>query len=147
MGKARDALQISRSQLNVTRRLWNDCSMSDGEQSAIQREDVEVVLHEYDTLRNEVLSRASARLELLGLLSIAATLFGVSGFSEHWRWAYVVGIALLILIGLWFYFGWAMKRCARRLRQIEGEVNTAIGRTVLRWESDLPQKGLSSLIR
>ena len=121
--------------------------MSDGEQSAIQRQDVEIVLHEYDSLRNEILSRANARLELLGLLSIAATLLGVSGFSEDWRWAYVVVIGFLILIGLWFYFGWAMKRCAIRLRQIEEEVNTALGRTVLRWESDLPQNGLSSLIR
>lgn len=121
--------------------------MSDGEQSALQRDDVGIVLHEYDSLRSEVLSRESARLELLGLLSIATTLLGVSGFGENWRWAYVVGIALVILIGLWFYFGWAMKQCAIRLREIEQEVNAAVGRTVLRWESDLLQKRGSSLIR
>jgi hypothetical protein len=121
--------------------------MSDDEQSVLRREDVELVLHEYDTLRNEVLSRESARFELLGLLSIATTLLGVSGFGEHWRWAYVVGLALLILIGLWFYFGWAMKQCAIRLREIERDVNTAVGRTVLRWETDLLQKRGSSLIR
>jgi hypothetical protein len=121
--------------------------MCHGKQNDIQVRAVEVVLHEYDSLREEVLSRMNSRFQLLGLVGIAATLLGVSGVSKHWHWVFVVVIAILILLGLWLYFGLAIKRCAARLRQIEEEVNNAFGRQVLAWETALPSGGLYRLFR
>jgi hypothetical protein len=121
--------------------------MCNGSQNDMHSQVIEVLLHEYDALRDEVLSRVSARFQLLGYLSIAAALVGVSSISQHWIWVYVVVITLAILFGLWLYFGWAIKRCAIRLRKIEDEINGILGREVLRWERGLPRSGLRSLFR
>ena len=121
--------------------------MSNGERDDIRNRIVEVVLHEYDSLREEVLSRMNSRFQLLGLVSIAATLLGVSGLSSHWHWVLVIVIAALILLGLWLYFGFAIKRCAVRLRQIEEEVNGILDRQVLKWERRLPKGGFYNLFR
>jgi hypothetical protein len=122
--------------------------MCHGGQDGINSLEIEVVLHEYDALRDEVLSRTSARFQLLGLLSIAATLLGVSSISRGWHWVVVVVVALIILLGLWLYFGFAIKRCAIRLREIEEEINGKLGgKQVLRWESRLPRGGLYNLFR
>jgi hypothetical protein len=126
---------------------WNDCRMSNGERDDIQNRVVEVVLHEYDSLREEVLSRMNSRFQLLGLVSIAGTLLGVSGLSNHWHWVLVIVIAALILLGLWLYFGFVIKRCAERLRQIEEEVNGILDRQALKWERGLPKGGFYNLFR
>jgi hypothetical protein len=121
--------------------------MCSGGQNDIRSQVIEILLHEYDSLRDEALSRVSARFQLLGYLSIAATLLGVSSISKNWVWAYIVVITLAILLSLWLYFGWAIKRCAIRLREIEEEINGTVGREVLRWERRLPRGGLHGLFR
>jgi sulfite exporter TauE/SafE len=121
--------------------------MCNGERNDIQNRVVEIVLHEYDALREEVLSHMNSRFQLLGLVGIAATLLGVSGVSKHWHWVFVLAIATLILLGLWLYFGFAIKRCAVRLRQIEEEINSTLDRQVLKWERELPRAGFYSLFR
>jgi len=128
-------------------RLWNNPAMCQGGQNDVQSQEIEVLLHEYDSLRDEVLSRISARFQLLGYLSIAATLLGVSSISNGWHWVPVVVITVAVLIALWLYLGFAVRRCAVRLREIEEEVNDILHRKVLRWESGLRRGGLYGLFR
>jgi uncharacterized membrane protein len=121
--------------------------MCQGGQNDMRGQAIEVLLHEYDTLRDEVLSRTSARFQLLGYLGIAATLLGVSSISNGWHWVPVVVITLTIIGALWLYFGLAIKRCAIRLREIEDDVNGVFHKKVLRWENDLRRGGLYGLFR
>jgi hypothetical protein len=121
--------------------------MRQGGQNDMQRQAIEVLLHEYDTLRDEVLSRVSARFQLLGYLGIAATLLGVSSISDGWHWVPVVVITLAIIVALWLYLGLAIKRCAIRLREIEDDVNEVLDKKVLRWENGLRGGGLYGLFR
>ena len=116
---------------NLSVRVWNNSAMSNGGGNDGQNLVIEVLLHEYDALRDEVLSRTSARFQLLGYLSIAASLLGVSNVSKNWIWVYLVVITLVTLIVLWLYFGWAIRRCAVRLREIEIEVNGTLGQEVI----------------
>jgi hypothetical protein len=52
------------------------------------------------------------------------------------------------LVGIWFVFGSYIRRCAVRLREIEGWVNGQFGgETVLTWESSLPRHGYRRFIR
>ena len=47
---------------------------------------IDVVLHEYDSLRAEILARSDARFQLIGYLGIAATLLGtqISEGARGW---------------------------------------------------------------
>ena len=53
----------------------------------------------------------------------------------------IIVAALIVFISIWVYFGLCIKRCAERLRQIEGEVNGKLGRPVLVWESKRLPRG------
>ncbi len=107
---------------------------------------VDVLLHEYDTLRAEVLSRATARFQLLGFVGIAAALLGTQNIGTAWR----TGLIIATLAGavvIWWRFAYYIKTCAVRLREIEEEINNRVGERVLVWESSLPRDKYHRLIR
>jgi hypothetical protein len=120
--------------------------MCDGGQGGLQPR-IEVVLHEYDALRDEIVSRTEARFQLVGFLAIAATILGTTGIAKSSRWVLII-IVVVVLIGIWFVFGSYIRRCAIRLREIETWVNNQLGgESVLRWESNLPRNGFRRFIR
>src|SRR5438067_2430716 len=99
---------------------------------------INVLLHEYDTLRAEIVSRASSRFQLVGLAAVAATIVTARwGTGKHQRGILEVTVALTILAGvaIWALFLFYINRCAGRLKQIEAEINKALGCSVLIWEN------------
>jgi hypothetical protein len=119
--------------------------MSNGGEGGL-KPSIEVILHEYDGLRNEIVSRMDARFQLIGFLGIAATILGATELSSSSRWVLII-IALAVFAGIWFIFGLYVARCAQRLRDIETWVNGELGEKVLTWESSLPHGGFYSFIR
>ena len=120
--------------------------MCNGGQGGLQPR-IEVVLHEYDALRDEIVSRMEARFQLIGFLAIAATILGATGIAKSSRWELII-IVLAVLVGVWFVFGSYIRGCAIRLREIETWVNDELGgEAVLRWESNLPRNGFRRFIR
>jgi hypothetical protein len=108
---------------------------------------IEVVLHEYDALHNEIVSRMEARFQLVGFLAVAGTILSATGIAESSRWILII-VVLAVLIGIWFAFGAYIRRCAVRLREIETWVNDQLGGdALLRWESNLPRNSFRRLIR
>jgi tetrahydromethanopterin S-methyltransferase subunit G len=98
---------------------------------------VQIILHEYNTLRAEVLSRYVAQFQAGGVASIVLlgvfSLFANQGFS-YWY----VGIGVLdgLLLGaVLFWIDIDIAKAAGRLREIETQVNTVAGETLLRWEN------------
>ncbi len=95
---------------------------------------IDVLLHEYDALRAEILARANSRFQLVGLASVVAALLGAKelhGFDILWIALALFAVAAFIWVGFRLY----INRCAARLWQIEHEINDAIKDTVLKWES------------
>jgi hypothetical protein len=87
---------------------------NNGEDSG-QVGEIEVILHEYDSLHSEIVSRTDSRFQLIGFLGLAATLLGITGLSTSARVILIVA-ALIVFIGIWVYFGLYIKRCSERLR-------------------------------
>jgi hypothetical protein len=108
--------------------------MSNEEKAGHQSRAIDIVLHEYDSLRAEIVSRMDARFQLIGFLAIVATLLGTTDISNLSRTLLVIA-ALILFACVWFLFGFYIKRCAERLREIEEEVNKKLGDDVLVWES------------
>ena len=119
---------------------WEDQPMRNNGEDGGQGGEIEVILHEYDSLRAEIVSRTDSRFQLIGFLGLAATLLGITGLSASARVILIVA-ALIVFIGIWVYFGLYIKRCAERLREIEDEVNGKLGRPVLVWESKRLPRG------
>lgn len=106
---------------------------------------VDVILHEYDALRAEIVSRSDARFQIIGFLSIAATLLGTQ-ISEGAR-GWLIGVTLGGFIAIWLRFGLLIRRCAGRLREIENFVNKELGSEPLVWENRQPRGLLHKWIR
>jgi hypothetical protein len=111
--------------------------MGNGEEVSGRSGVIDVVLHEYDSLRAEILARSDARFQLIGYLGIAATLLGTQ-ISEGAR-GWLIGIALGSFIVIWLRFGFLIKKCANRLLEIEAEVNKELHTTALVWETRQPR--------
>lgn len=71
-GGARPALAHGGARLCFGIGRWEDRPMCDRGQDGLQAR-IEVVLHEYDALHDEIVSRMEARFQLVGFLAIAGT--------------------------------------------------------------------------
>jgi len=104
---------------------------------------IDVLLHEYDALRAEILARASSRFQLTGFAAVVATLLGVTkGVLPSWVVYTTIGLLVVGGIVIWFTFRSYINKCAARVWQIEEEINAAMGEPLLIWESHflaLPQ--------
>jgi hypothetical protein len=99
---------------------------------------IDVLLHDYDAMRAEIVSRTSSRFQLVGLTAVAATLATANwahGWDVLWVILGTVGFGAII----WFIFRLFINRCAARVLQIEDEINnmlkTSRNDPTLIWES------------
>lgn len=107
--------------------------MTDATQEVLNAKDkVQVLLHEYDTLRTEIIHRTNHMYQLLGIGSaILAWLASRPVDARFW-------ILLVLSLGAISLFSWFMHRdiskAAERLRQLEQDVNRRAGEELLVWE-------------
>ena len=107
--------------------------------SESEKTKIEILLKEYDTLRNEAVMRSGTNWAMLGfLIGILAIIFGRSGDSRK-RVVIVSVVASVFLAALWWYQGHLMARCSIRIEQIEKKVNHIVDEDVLIWESKVSE--------
>jgi hypothetical protein len=99
---------------------------------------VQILLHEYNTLRAEVLSRYVAQFQSGGVASIVLlgifTLIANLGFS-YW-FIGLVGLDLILFAAVLVWIDIDIAKAARRLRELEVQINSlAGGEALLKWES------------
>ena len=96
-------------------------------------ERVEVLLHEYDSLRDEIQQRIAHVFQGVIICAVLATwLLGRTMDGRFW----VGATFMLLLIAAFGWFnGEDIKRAAAQLRAIEHHVNTLIGEDLLTWET------------
>ena len=105
---------------------------------------IEVLLHEYDALRAEIVARTSSRFQLVGLAAVAATLV-TAKWAGYWWGITLIILGTAVFAGvIWAAFRLYINRCAARTLQIENEINTQIkqintqtNESVLIWETHL----------
>jgi hypothetical protein len=94
-----------------------------------QFDKIQVLLHEYDTLRNDVLQRYAASFQTVGVFALVITalitIISQSGFNKIIFCLIVSTSVIFAAMMLWIDFDMAEHVC--RLRQIEADVNNRIG--------------------
>jgi hypothetical protein len=98
---------------------------------------VEILLHEYDALRSEIVGRTN---DGFNLLAVAGGLFGIAlslapGSCRFWALA-VIGLVVFEVARRETFY--RIGRAAERLRQIEADINKRVGeeKPLLVWETD-----------
>ena len=99
---------------------------------------VEVLLREYGTLRDEILSRVRARFELLGFIVAISAFLGSKDVGIPWRIVFVA-VGAVLALAVWTWLANNIKACATRIREIEAKVNLLMGDSLLEWETTRPQ--------
>lgn len=110
--------------------------------SALSQSDkIQILLHEYDTLRDEIIQRwvgtqQQISIAVLVFIGIITVLF--SNQIKHPR-DYVLYGTLGVAVCIFFYAMWQVDRdtrkAAERVREIERDVNARAGEELLQWES------------
>src|ERR1039457_6946031 len=109
------------------------------EEAFSPKEKVAILFKEYDTLRTEIIGRTAGGYQLIAILAI------VFGAILGWRSSHgsdaVFWVALGVFFGAALVFWWWARRdinmIARRIRDIELNINRLCGDTLLIWETSM----------
>jgi hypothetical protein len=104
---------------------------------------IAVLSLEYETLRNEILTRTTGRFQFLGLMTTAAALVGTGmGSSRLNAWASGLIAIAIFMIGLAGFglLGRQILNISARVADLEGRINHMMGvgpgdRALLSWET------------
>jgi hypothetical protein len=101
-----------------------------------EKDKVQILLKEYDSLRAEILQRIGHRFAFLGLFGAvgAYAFFAAKNLSAHQT--AVLTISAIALFGVWWRLGNLIARCSKRLAEIEKAINSLAGEPLLRWEHE-----------
>ena len=111
--------------------------------------EVQVLSLEYQTLRDEVLTRLSSRYQFLGFTTAAAALLAtgsgnlVSGPRE-WLLPVLAGVIFVLGIGWFWYAGTIIVVLSKRIAEIENRINDIVPADppLLSWESSHQRRTL-----
>ncbi len=97
---------------------------------------IEILLHEYDNVAEQILHRYDAQFQAIG--AYGAVLVGLLAliFTVSFRWEIVglVGLATAIFVVVMLWIAADITRQGRWLRGLETEINRQVGAPILRWE-------------
>jgi hypothetical protein len=100
---------------------------------------VQILLHEYNTLRAEVLSRYTAQFQssTVAVGAFVGLMLAASNPNIGFSWIIIILlVATGVLFGaVLFWIDVDIAKAARRLREIETQVNSLASDTLLRWEN------------
>lgn len=99
----------------------------------IDKEKVPILLHEYDTLRAEIIARTCSGFQILAVTA-ALFVWVIQADLYYKFWAGLGALAIILSIGSWIAFG-NINKATSRLRELEKDINARAGETLLVWES------------
>jgi hypothetical protein len=105
-----------------------------------QKDRIQILLSEYATLRAELITRTGYGFQIAAV-ALGAGVSGVSwiilqGVSKVPFWAWLLVVAVVVCIGLAIFVnGRDLTRAAKRVAEIEQEVNSRAGEHLLIWET------------
>ena len=103
------------------------------------KEKIEILFKEYDTLRAEIIGRTAGGYQLIAILAIIFA--AILGWRSPHGPDQMFWVAIGVLVGSAIVFGWWAHRdinmIARRISDIELQINEFSGQTLLIWETQL----------
>jgi hypothetical protein len=106
------------------------------------KDKIDILLKEYDTLRQEILMRINHRFLMLGIIG---TLLGFVLINDNPQLRiHIFGLSTkiillmsgaLLLLALWLFLGYLLGTLAARISTIERQINEIAGKKLLEWES------------
>lgn len=133
---ARKAIHGTREERSG-RFLLKDAHESTCERQMDAKEKIAIIMEEYKALRAEVLQKNTV---LIQIFVVSGTIgAGILGAMIQYR-AYTAGFAMLsaililVILALWMH-ALQIRVVARRLREIEMEINKLAGTPLLKWET------------
>ena len=107
-----------------------------------QKDKVTILLHEYNMLRAEILTRTNHGFQLLVVYA------GLGGGLFVWIMQAKGGVrfwlSLAVAVGTLFVANWIsfsnINRCVKRVLELEKDINTRVGENLLVWETQQERK-------
>jgi hypothetical protein len=105
-----------------------------------EEEKVKILIQEYTTLRNELLTRTNNLFQLLGIGlggGLGGVLIVLSKDVQPPLWSWLLALLCWIFVFLFFFLriGSDIRRAAWRVRKLEKDINRRSGETLLIWET------------
>jgi len=101
---------------------------------------IDILLKEYETLRNEIQVRINNRFTIFGLFAATGT-FTATQSRTLLNWI-IASLFVMSLLVLWWRLGYLIKRCSSRIAELEQLVNELAGEELLAWEGRVAKVGL-----
>jgi hypothetical protein len=98
------------------------------------KDKIQILLNEYNSLRTEVIHRTN---NLYQMIAVGAVLFSLAlarpYMDVRFWFAISIGVGVLAVFG--FLIHNDLEKAARRLRELESDINHRAGETLLIWET------------
>lgn len=101
-----------------------------------EKDKVQILLKEYDSLRAEILQRIGHRFAFLSLIGAVGVYAFFTATDLSVYQIVVLMISALALFGVWWQLGNLIARCSKRIAEIEKAINSVAGEPLLRWEHE-----------
>jgi len=102
-----------------------------------EEEKVKILLQEYASLRSEILTRINNMYQLIAISAALVIWITRQSMSVGFSVAFVAGVVAAVIVVAFFF--WTISRdiakAARRLRELEKDINCRAGETLLVWET------------
>ena len=101
-----------------------------------EKDKIQILLKEYDSLRVEILQRISHRFVFLSLFGAvgAYAFFGAKNLGVYQT--AVLMLSALALFAIWWQLGNLIAGCSKRIAEIEKAINSVAGEPLLTWEHE-----------
>src|SRR5437868_5168216 len=109
-------------------------SAHEGDVEYPEIEKVRIQLTEYQTLRSEIIARIGHAYQMMAVLGGSLVLLVGLAPNSNAFWALLGVVTSVIALGFWTFVR-DMKKCARRIREIEIDVNQRAKEDLLVWEN------------
>jgi len=106
------------------------------------QEKIDILLKEYETLREEIIHRTNNRLSFLTYAGAVGTYGFFSVQTKSLLQTVVLFTATAFLLVLWYRIGLLVARCSHRIAEIETEVNRLANAELLQWETRQHKQGI-----
>jgi len=107
-----------------------------------ENEKVQILMKEYETLRAEIMQRSNNRFQFITILGGLGAFALIKGDLALLARIVAVVIATAVAFSVWLWTGHLIVACARRVSEIEAQVNALAGEDLLKWESVRMRRGL-----
>lgn len=97
---------------------------------------ITILFKEYDTLRSEISVRITSAFNLWNIAAAVIVIWATLQAKSLGSWLVLI-VAAGILVAVWVLNELAVRKCARRIAQIERQINSLAGEELLQWESRL----------